>query len=390
MKTDTQKESILRLQKKADEAAKIALFYGFLPVEAPTISKEDINLVKDLNQEFEPSQKAAMLREFLELRGIAIPQPLMMFHEKPFKGSSERKKANKTECELVIIGSQRSVCEAILIQACRAIFENSGWKDLYVKVNSVGSKESVAEYERKMSGYIRKRMADFPPELRQLVKKDLYFLAKTKDEKYKEWSESAPQSVDYLSESSRIHLKEVLEFLETVGLPYVMEPSLMGDSRFSTETIFEIMGTCNGVEEVLAHGMRWNRLSRKIEMKREIPAVSVSISCKALKAQKIIPLKIVKPKFYLVQFGPEAKQKSFLVLEKLRKAGIPVSHSLAKDKLTGQISSVEQGGIPYMILMGQKEAIDNVVVIRNTSTRAQYMVPIEELGEFIKKSSDFK
>ena len=376
------KESSPKSLKRVDSAAKIALFYGFLPIEWPKITKGDIEVTREFEEEWYPMEKAAILREFYDLKGISGSQPLMFFLEK--KG----RKTDKIECELVILGSQKSISEVILIQTARAILDNAGFREISIRINSVGNKDNMAEFERKTGAFIRKRIADFPAELRQNIKKDIFCLIKSKEEKYNEWRESAPQSVDYLSEASRLHLKEILEFIEAAGLSYIMDSSLIGDIRYSTETVFEIVSETS--EEVLARGFRWNRLSKKIDNKKEVPAVSLSINIKALKAQKFTIIKKPEPKFYLVQFGPEAKQKSFFVLEKLRKVGVSVSHSLAKDKLASQISLAEQGGMPYIILIGQKEAIDNVVVIRNTATRAQYTVPIEELPEFIKKSTEFK
>jgi histidyl-tRNA synthetase len=73
------------------------------------------------------------------------------------------------------------------------------------------------------------------------------------------------------------------------------------------------------------------------------------------------------------------------VLEELYKVGANVLHSIAKDKLGGQMSVVEASEAPYMLLIGQKEALENSVVIRNTATRAQEIVPIPELAATIKE-----
>ena len=89
----------------------------------------------------------------------------------------------------------------------------------------------------------------------------------------------------------------------------------------------------------------------------------------------------------MIQFGPEAKLKSFIILKQLYKANVTVSHAIAKDKLGSQISVAEGSGIPYIILIGQKEAIENSVIIRNNSNRAQTVIPIPELASKIK---DFK
>jgi hypothetical protein len=175
MKKTDGKETSIKILDKTGEAGKISLFYGFLPIESPNIAKGYQDTIRDTDASMHPAEKVSILKEFSELRGNHLPQPLMLFLEKPFPGSPERKRPHRVECELVILGSQKSICECLLLQTTKAILEGAGWKDLFVKINSLGGKESVAEYERKMSAFVRKRMDDFPAELRQNLKKDLFY-----------------------------------------------------------------------------------------------------------------------------------------------------------------------------------------------------------------------
>jgi histidyl-tRNA synthetase len=374
-------QNSLNLLDKCSESGKIAMFYGFYPVSGPQVKKCDTDITKDMNKEWHPEAKAALLREFYDTKNSLsrLPQPLMLWID----GNGKESKPNhKLECTLSILNSGKSITEAMIIQAAKAILENAGFKNLSVRINSVGNKESVSEFERKMGGFIRKRFNEFPQDLRLHLKKDPLFLAKTKDEKYKTWKDAAPQNIDCLSEESRVHFKEVLEFLEILEIPYSIDSTIIGDLAYSTEIIFEIV---TPEDEIVGRGMCYSRLSKRLQLKKELPAVDVFIRAKALRIQKSSSIKELHPKFYLVQFGPEAKLKSLLVLESLRKAGVPVLHSLAKDKLTGQILTAEQLGIPYIILLGQKEALENSVTIRNTTTRSQTSIPITLLGEHIKQ-----
>ena len=77
--------------------------------------------------------------------------------------------------------------------------------------------------------------------------------------------------------------------------------------------------------------------------------------------------------------------KSFIVLEELHKAGANIAHSIAKDKLSGQILTAEKSGAPYIILLGQKEALENSVVIRDTNTRHQETVSISNIATKVKE-----
>ena len=85
------------------------------------------------------------------------------------------------------------------------------------------------------------------------------------------------------------------------------------------------------------------------------------------------------------QSGFEAKAKSLGVIEALRKAKVPIVHSLSKDKLSIQLGMAEKSEIPFVIIIGQKEAMDGTVIVRKMSTRLQDTVKVEKLADYLKK-----
>jgi histidyl-tRNA synthetase len=383
-KESAQSTTAFDVLNKCEESGRVAAFYGFVPIKGPSLSRMTAERAKKMDPLWSPEEKIALLSEYEKTRNISSSNGLFWIR-RPFSRFHDKARGSKVECELAVLGSGKSVGEGLLIQAARAVLENAGYKNIFMRLNSVGGKESVAEYDRRLGNHIKKKIAVFPPDLRQMLKKDPFYLITNTEEKYKEFRDGAPKTMDYLSEPSRNHLKEILEFLETISMPYEIDFSMMGDLEYSTEIVFEILESSEAGAKVLARGMRWNRLSKKLDFKKEFPAASVTICAPALRPQKESVVKPGATKFYLVQFGPEAKHKSFLALEELRRAGVTVAHSLAKDKLLSQMSVVEQMNVPYVILIGQKEAIEGNVVIRNSATRAQTIVPIKDLSTYIKK-----
>ena len=55
--------------------------------------------------------------------------------------------------------------------------------------------------------------------------------------------QNVPRPIDFLSETSRLHFKEVLEFLEIINIPYQINHNLIGDLDIGSETIFSIINT---------------------------------------------------------------------------------------------------------------------------------------------------
>ena len=102
---------------------------------------------------------------------------------------------------------------------------------------------------------------------------------------------------------------------------------------------------------------------------------------------KKIYKQLPRPKFYLVQLGRDAKIKSLSLLELLRSHRIPVHHFIGKDKLTAQLSNAENLRVAYLIIIGQKEALDGTATIRNMITRAQDTIPVANLPDYLKHIS---
>jgi histidyl-tRNA synthetase len=370
-----------------------ASFFGFHPIlSLPHISKEDQSKWRgwkdpEVNPEvckekgpfgFDISEKSAILRSYIENKWNEKPHPLMFSFKKPVAGSDWRRN-NEAVIGLEILGLSESPAEGMAMRAALSILEDGGSKDLTVHINSIGDKDSVADYEHALNNYIRKNISGMPPELRRIVKDSPFSLVRSRDKAFSNWREEAPKSVSFLTEASRKRFTEVLEYVESFNVPYVIDPSLIGCPEFCSNAVFEIRSE----EKTLASGFSYSRLSKKIGLKRELPCVSTTVVVKKEKEgrSRLSP----KQRFYLVQLGFGAKLLALEVIETLRTAKIPVAHSLGKDRIQSQMGTAENMKIPYMLLIGQKEALEKSVAVRNIASRVQETVPLSNLVTYLKK-----
>ncbi len=392
-----------------DKIGEIPVYYGFVPHESPEIKKVDLDLSKNLlegdyidenNDEkshlpLHVEEKVALLRMYNEGNMHALPQPIMFYFREPFKNnkSNTSKKSDITYnryCDLEIMGGSKSIAEALLIQTTCAILKEEGYKNICVEINSIGDKESINRYTRDLGNYYRKHVNDMHAECRQLLKKDPFELLSCKNDKCKKLNEGAPKSMSFLSESSRNHFQEVLEYMEALNIPYQINNNLIGNKKYCTETIFSIYNTDQDNkkkdQKALAVGVRYDGLSKKIGLKKEIHGVGISILIKNNKPELRKEIKKVKRPFAsFVQLGFESKLLSLKIIEDLRQEKIPLFLSLARDRLGAQVSAVEKYHIPYALIMGKKEAVEKTVIVRNNDTHAQEIISIDELPKYMKK-----
>jgi histidyl-tRNA synthetase len=72
-------------------------------------------------------------------------------------------------------------------------------------------------------------------------------------------------------------------------------------------------------------------------------------------------------------------------MDVLRRENIPITQSLARDKMMGQLQIAENLRIPFTIILGQKEAMENSVIVRDMSTHSQETIRISDLGRYLRK-----
>jgi histidyl-tRNA synthetase len=384
--------------KNIDKNTEAAVYYGFLPIETPKIEKEDKDRSKTI-KEGEPikiigsnekieniiEEKATLLRNYFNSNMAIMPQPVMVTYN-GFINENSKTTSKHQKIGLEIIGSNKSVSEAIIIKTTLAILEDNGYKNLYVEINSIGDKESYTRFLREITTYFRKNINSMQAHCRQNFKKDPFLILNCQNEKCCSLKEGAPKSIGCLSDESRIHFKEVLEYLESLDIPYKINNDLISDRRYASGTIFEIKQKHENQktpDESLAIGFRSDGVCKKLGFKKDIPIIGTKIYFKTESEKKQAP-KIKKTSVFFIQLGDEAKHKSLKVIDILRKENIYINHSLGRDKLAGQMAMADRVKVPYILIMGKKEAMDGTIMIRDVSTRAQETIKISDLANHIK------
>ncbi len=368
-----------------DRAHVIATYFGFSPVPPPKITREDAELAGSFIEHplYDPAEKIAVLRRYIEQNVVAEEHPLAWVYRNPVS----RKKFGTHG--LHFIGAPSAIAEAALIRTAFSILTEEGYKNLRVDINCIGDKDSIGAYERELCNYAKQFLTDLPENLRLKIKEDPFNLFHINAPELDGLREEAPSSINFLSSQSRAYFKEVLEYIEALGIEFRLAPELVGEKKHSSHTVFAIREpSAEGPGETLAIGYRYSRLSKVLGMKREIPVAGASIlsTPKRESAHKIYK-DLPRPKFFLVQLGREAKVKTLSLLELLRSHRIPVYHLIGRDKLTSQLAGAESSRASHIIIIGQKEAIDGTATVRNVSTRAQDTVPVSALPHFLKNLS---
>ncbi|MFA6520633.1 MAG: histidine--tRNA ligase [Candidatus Paceibacterota bacterium] len=411
---DLMNEEYYAFQAFFEKAQEVAVYYGFKPIDTPILEQEEVftgaigegtDIVdKEMytlktkggdHLALRPEHTAPLMRAYVEHGMQNMPQPVMFYqygpafrHDKPQRGRYRQ----FWQFDLDSLGSDKSIMDALVVKAGMSILEEAGATDLSIDINSIGDKECRNGYLKELTNYYKKHLSSLPAVDRERLKTNPLRILDSKEEKTKEINEGAPDSVSFLCASCKKHFKEVLEYLEEMDIPYNINKNLVRGLSYYTRTVFEIIeqtGGEDGTPLTLAGGGRYDYLARQVGSKRDVPAVGISIGVDRIIAspwyKKLSPRIMKKPKIYFIQLGSEAKLKSLNIIEILRKAHIPIAQSLSKDSLGSQLAIAEKLAIPYSIIFGVKEALDNSVIVRDMSNRSQDTVKLSKLLEYLKE-----
>jgi histidyl-tRNA synthetase len=101
-----------------------------------------------------------------------------------------------------------------------------------VRINALGDKDSKLRFARELSAYLRRHRTHSTAACRARLPTIRWQHTACRNEACrKELLQGGPRAMNFLSEKSRAHFKEVLEHLEHLGLPYELDDTLVGDER---------------------------------------------------------------------------------------------------------------------------------------------------------------
>lgn len=399
-----------------EKASEVAIYYGFKPIQTPILEKEEIFLrtvgeytdivqkeiykVKTKGKDrlvLRPEGTAGIMRSYIEHGMHTLPQPVMLFYYGPFFRHENPQKGRQRQLQqfgVEIIGTDKSIADVIVIKVMLSILEEAGINNVVIDINSLGDKECRNEYKKALTAYFKHHVAKLNIHEKDLIKNNPLRLLDSKNPEITKLLEDAPASMDYLTSESKQHFKEVLECLGRIEIPFRINSNLVRGLDYYSRTVFEIViekeeENDDKTRIEIGGGGRYDHLARTLGHRKDIPGVGGALGvsrlislglCKNLK-----PRILKKPKVFFIQFGFEAKLKSLAVIEILRKARFTVKKSLSKDSLTAQLGMAEHLNIPWVIILGQKEVLENNVIVRNMKDHSQKTIKMDELPDYIKK-----
>ena len=179
----------------------------------------------------------------------------------------------------------------------------------------------------------------------------------------------APKMVNYLCDECREHYTKLKSYLDALGVPYRENPNLVRGLDYYTRTVFEAVSTEIG-SAVIAGG-RYDYLVEEFGGP-PTPALGFAVGIERLMLLIDAPEKDYDL-YFLIPFG-DVHSYALKVADRLRKEGKVVEVSYRKGGLRKQLEFANKLGADYAVIIGEDEAKEGVITIKDMRTGEQKKV----------------
>jgi len=396
-----------------DQARRVAENYGFERIETPVVEAtslfvrsvgETTDIVgKEMytftdksgdNVSLKPEGTAGAARAYIEHGMLNQPQPVKLWYFSPMF-RHERPQAGRYrqhwQFGLEVFGSPHPVIDTQVIMASRALYKTLGL-DNVVQINCIGDKNSRTAYGKALQAFLRTKKSELTDEQRLTLQKNPLRILDSKDPKVIALLVDAPQILDHLDEASRQHFVQVLEYLDEAEVPYNLNSRLVRGFDYYTKTVFEFWAPGDETGQTsMGGGGRYDTLIESLGG-QPTPAIGVGIGVERMilkiKEAATVQPPAIRPEVFIAQLGEPARKRSLKLFEQLQVEGVRVSEAMTKDGLKQQLEVANRVGAHFTLILGQKEMMDETILIRDMENGIQEVVPFTRAVPEIKKRLD--
>ena len=407
-------------EKVRDVVKKTSTHYGFGRIDTPIFENADlyeasVGLSTDILEKqmyvfktkgkdtvaLRPEGTAGVARAYVENGMMNMPQPVKLYYIGPMFRYEQPQAGRFRQFHQVgfeVLGDVDPVYDAQVINLFIKMCNELGLKNLNIEINSIGCKTCRAGHRKQLLKYYRTRINGACADCKKRIKTNPLRLLDCKEEKCQPIKVNAPNIIDNLCKECHDHFRSVLEFLDELELPYSLNPHLVRGLDYYTKTVFEVFLEDEHLEKhsetthkrsrlAIGGGGRFDDLIKVVGGK-DTPAVGAAIGIErvidVMKLQNARVSDPVKPQVFLVQIGDLGRKKSLRLFDELLKAGICVSEAFGRTSISSQLRMADKAGSKMSLIIGQKEAIDGDIILRDMETGSQEVIPIENLIKTVK------
>ena len=338
-----------------------------------------------------PEGTAGTVRAFVENKLFAQSLPVKLYYIGPMfrydqPQAGRYRQFHQFGCE--VLGSADPMVDAEVISFAVDLFTKLGLESLSVLINTVGCDKCRPRYHEALKEYFSQYKDQLCPTCLERLDKNPLRILDCKEEGCKAVASGAPTTLDYACDDCKAHFEKVCSYLESVGIKYDVDTTLVRGLDYYTQTAFEvIMNKVGSQQNAICGGGRYNKLVSQVGGD-DIPGMGFAAGMERVLltiAEEGITLPVEqKVDVYVAPLGEKAKDVCFKLTHSLRSAGLTVETDYLSRSMKAQMKAADKAGARFTVIIGDDELAKGEAVVRTMDTSSQETIPLEEVINYVK------
>jgi histidyl-tRNA synthetase len=301
-----------------------------------------------------PEATAAICRAYVEHGMHKLPQPVKLWTAGPFF-RHEAPQAGRfrqfTQIDAEALGSDDPSLDAELILLLGELIERAGAGPARLRISSLGTAETRAAYLEELKDHLRAHESELSDEVRARIEQNPLRAFDADHEGTRRVLEDAPRLLDRISPEDREHFDAVLALLDSAGMPYEVDPTLVRGLDYYTRTVFEFESERLGAQAALGGGGRYDRLVEELGGP-PTPGIGFAAGVERLLLAAEEDEPQADARVYIALARPDAVGDAFALARRLRDEGVRVEIEQAGRSMKGQLKQADRIGARATVILG--------------------------------------
>lgn len=362
-----------------------ALFVRGVGADTDAVSKELYSFTdrSDHSVALRPEFTAGIVRAYIERGMSSMPQPVKLFtvgpafrYDRPQAG--RQRQFNQINVE--VLGEAAPSMDAQVIMLAARFLRRVRLGNVTLQLNSIGDPACRPKYRTVLIEYLEDNSKKLATIDRERVKTNPLRVLDSKEPSTVAVLADAPQTLNYLCEACQAHFAGVLEYLDDLGVAYELNPLLVRGLDYYTRTVFEFYGERDGAQASIGGGGRYDLLVEQLGG-QPTPAVGFAMGLERLlmelEAAGALPQPAMPRRVYVASLGEPARLAAFRLIEQLLDGGVAAVGAVDRDGIGSQLARADKLGVSNAIIIGQKEVREGTVILRDMTSGAQEILPVD-------------
>ncbi len=298
---------------------------------------------------------------------------------------------NQFGVEEIGLDSPRADAECI-IMAMQSLYM-LGFKNLSLKINTIGDEETRTNYRKALKDYFSQRIDEMCADCHERIELNPLRILDCKVEHDQEIAKGAPKIKDYLSENSEKRFYTTLSIINDLGIEYEIDDSLVRGLDYYSEVVFEIHALSDtGVDYgALCGGGHYGGLVKQLggpDLAGVGYAMGVERVYNLAKDNGLLNEIDDGIDFYVIPVGEEVLDDTFNITEEIRSLGFKADNPLVASKLSSAFKKAEKRKAKFALIIGGEELDNGIAQLKNLSTKEQKEIKLENLEEELDEALD--